>query len=239
MEKIKVLIVEDQLLIAEDIASKLVKHSLEVAGTCGSGEEAIEMVEDIAPDLILMDINLSGAMDGISTARVILDKYDVPIIYLSEYVDTKTIDRAKKTMPAAYLSKPFQEADLIRSIDLAFSNARAKREHQSPWVKDHVFLRSKNQYIKLHLEDIIYLEADRSYCYIVTEQEVHTMTTSMNHVYEQLNNRDFMKIHRSFVININKITALDGNIVRLGGEKQVQMSKDYRDELMSRLKFIK
>ncbi|HEY9007202.1 LytR/AlgR family response regulator transcription factor [Ohtaekwangia sp.] len=238
MEKIKVLIVEDQLLIAEDIAARLTRHSLEVAGMCRSGEEAIEMVEDITPDLILMDINLSGAMDGISAARAIIDRYDVPIIYLSEYVDSKTIDRAKKTMPAAYLSKPFQEADLIRSIDLAFSNARAKRAQQPAFIKDHVFLRSKNQYVKLNLDDIIYLEAGRSYCSIITSTEVYTMTTSMNHVYEQLNSRDFMKIHRSFVINVNKITALDGNTVRLG-EKQVQMSKDYRDELMGRLKFIK
>ncbi|SKC85964.1 response regulator [Ohtaekwangia koreensis] len=240
MEKIKVLIVEDQLLIAEDIASRLEKHDLEIAGTCSSGEEAIASIEYIFPDLILMDINLSGTLDGIATAKAIQDKHDIPIIYLSELVDSKTVDRAKKTLPAAYLSKPFHEADLIRAIDLAFHNARARKQAIPSALNNFVFLRTDNQsYLKLAMEDILYLEADRAYCSLVCVKGVkYTLASSMSHVLNQLNSRDFMKVHRSFTVNINKITAFDGNLIKLG-TLEVQMSKEFKNELMSRLKFIK
>src|SRR6218665_168381 len=126
MEKIKVLIVEDKLLTAEDIALRLKEHNMEVVGICTSGEQAVEEAISTKPDLILMDVELDGAMDGISAAQVISQQQSVPIIYLSDFTDSRTLDRAKKTLPANYLTKPFNEADLIRAIDLAFSNANAK-----------------------------------------------------------------------------------------------------------------
>jgi chemotaxis response regulator CheB len=98
MEKIKVLIVEDKLLIAEDVAARLEKHSMEVVAICSSGEEAIEKAKNKNPDLILMDIELAGAMDGISAAQSILQHQFIPVIYLSDYTDNKTLERAKKTL---------------------------------------------------------------------------------------------------------------------------------------------
>lgn len=240
MEKIKVLIVEDKLLVAENIAAMLRKHSLDIAGICATGEEAIELVEESRPDLILMDIELAGALDGISTAKLILEKYVTPIIYLSDYTDQKTVDRAKKTAPANYLSKPFQETDLIRAIDIAFNNANAAlKTHKRPLLNDHVFLRTDNQsYVKISNEKILYLEADRAYCNIVTEEKLFKMSISMNHIHEQLDNEKFVKVHRSFVINIGKISSLEGNVIHIG-KHEVQMSKEFKEGLMDRLKIIK
>jgi DNA-binding LytR/AlgR family response regulator len=240
MEKIKVLIVEDKLLVAENIASILKKHLLEIAGICDSGEEAIRLVEDKRPDLILMDIELAGALDGISTAKLILDRHLIPIIYLSDYIDQNTVDRAKRTIPANYLSKPFQEMDLIRAIDIAFHNANTTHQIQNkPLLNEHVFLRTDNQsYVKFSYENILYLEADRAYCNIITEEKSFKMSISMNHIHEQLNNKQFIKIHRSFVINASKISALEGNMIHIGKHK-VQMSKEFKESLMDRLKIIK
>jgi DNA-binding LytR/AlgR family response regulator len=238
MEKIKVLIVEDKLLIAEDIASRLEKHAMEVVAICSSGEEAIEKAKNKNPDLILMDIELSGAMDGISTAQTILQQQSVPVIYLSDYTDKKTLDRAKKTQPANYLTKPFHEADLIRAIDLAFSNTR-NTPVTSNRLSRPIFLRTESQvYIKLDLSEILYLEADRSYCKVITETRTFTLSTSMNNVYEQLNHDDFVKVHRSHIVNVSQITSLDGNGIRIG-ETVIQMSKEYRDDLMRLLKIIR
>jgi DNA-binding LytR/AlgR family response regulator len=240
MEKIKVLIVEDKLLVAENIASILKKHLLEIAGICDSGEEAIHLVEYKRPDLILMDIELAGALDGISTAKLILDKHLIPVIYLSDYTDQNTVDRAKKTTPANYLSKPFQEMDLIRAIDIAFYNANTAHQIQNKsLLNEHVFLRTDNQsYVKLSYESILYLEADRAYCNIVTEEKNFKMSISMNHIHEQLNNKQFVKVHRSHVINASKISALEGNMIHIGKHK-VQMSKEFKECLMDRLKIIK
>jgi DNA-binding LytR/AlgR family response regulator len=238
MEKIKVLIVEDKLLIAEDVAARLEKHSMEVVAICSSGEEAIEKAKNKNPDLILMDIELAGAMDGISAAQSILQHQSIPVIYLSDYTDNKTLERAKKTQPANYLTKPFNEADLIRAIDLAFNNARNIPITGSRLSRP-VFLRTESQvYIKLDLQEILYLEADRSYCKVITETRTFTLSTSMNNVYEQLNHEDFIKVHRSYIVNVNRITSLDGNSVKIR-ETEIQMSREYRDDLMGLLKIIR
>jgi DNA-binding LytR/AlgR family response regulator len=238
MEKIKVLIVEDKLLIAEDIAQRLEKHSLEVVDICSSGEEAIEKAKHKNPDLILMDIELSGAMDGISAAQIISQQQSVPIIYLSEYTDSKTLDRAKKTQPANYLTKPFNEADLVRAIDFAFSNARPVHATGNRFAQP-VFVRTESQvYIKLDVQEILYLEADRSYCKVIASTRTFTLSTSMNNVYEQLDHEDFVKAHRSFIVNVSRITSLDGNSIKIG-DTEIQMSKEYRDNLMRHLKIIR
>jgi DNA-binding LytR/AlgR family response regulator len=238
MEKIKVLIVEDKLLIAEDIAQRLEKHSLEVVATCSSGEEAIDKAKSKNPDLILMDIELAGALDGISAAQIISKQLAIPIIYLSDYTDNKTLDRAKKTQPANYLTKPFNEADLIRAIDLAFSNAKHIPAAGNRLARP-AFVRTESQvYTKLNLEEILYLEADRSYCKVITDTRTFTLSTSMNNVYEQLNHEDFVKVHRSYIVNVSRITSLDGNSIKMG-EIEIQMSKEYRDDLMGLLKIIR
>ncbi|MBT1688269.1 response regulator [Dawidia soli] len=238
MTAINVLIVEDKVLIAEDIAAKLRKHGLEVAGIYDTGEEAMEAVKTLRPDLVLMDIELAGAMDGISAAHVMTQEHDIPVIYLSDFADPKTLDRAKKTQPANYLTKPFNENELVRAIDIAFTNANTHAAKR-PLKKDHVFLREDNQvFSRLKLDDILYLKAERAYCNIVTEAREHTFSTSMNHIWDQLGHDDFVRAHRSYVVNLNRITSLDGNVIHLG-KKQVQMSDGFREEVLGRLKIIR
>lgn len=238
MEHIRVLVVEDKLMVAENIAFILKKNSLEVAGLCTSGEEAIEISRKNNPDLILMDIELSGAIDGISAAQIILQHHAVPIIYLSDYTDSKTIERAKITFPANYLAKPFLETDLIRAIEIAFTNARKSSESKFK-NNEFVFLRTTNQvFVKIAVQDILFLEASRAYCNLITVDKVYNFSSSMSHIHEQLANKDMIKVHRSYIVNINRITSLEGNIIRMG-KKEVQMSKDYRENLISLLKIIK
>jgi DNA-binding LytR/AlgR family response regulator len=185
-----------------------------------------------------MDIELSGAMDGISAAQLISQQQSVPIIYLSDYTDNKTLDRAKKTQPANYLTKPFNEADLIRAIDIAFSNARHLPATGNRLTRP-VFVRTESQvYVKLDLQEILYLEADRSYCKVITTTRTFILSTSMNNVYEQLNHEGFVKVHRSHIVNVSRITSLDGNSIKIG-DTEIQMSKEYRDELMGLLKIIR
>lgn len=238
MSKIRVLVVEDSALIAEDIAYKLGKHHFEVVGIFDRGEQAIEYLKKNQPDLVLLDIKLAGALDGISTGYMIQSTYSLPIIYLSDLADAETLHRAKQTRPANYLTKPFNEADLVRAIDLAFSNYSI--EHRSPGANnaDHIFVKSDQAFVRISLSDIVYLHAERSYCNIVTEDKIYVQAVSMNHVFEQINNQDFVRIHRSHVVNVRKITAIDGNVVKLG-KYELEMSKGMRDELMGRLTFLK
>jgi DNA-binding LytR/AlgR family response regulator len=240
MANVQVLIVEDKMLIAQGIAAALRKRSLDVCAIYDSGEKAIEFVRNNKCDLILMDIELAGAMDGISTAQIIRQEFGIPVIYLSDFTDEKTVTRAIKTTPANYLSKPFNEAELLRAVDLSLHNANTP-DHDSRQPKSkHVFLRTISQvYVKVALDEILFLKAGGAYCDLVTPNESFKFSTSMNHIHEQLGNGDFVRVHRSFVVNINRIVRIDGNTILLDGDHSVQMSKDYRDELLGRVKLIR
>lgn len=240
MDRIKVLIVEDKVLVASSIAATLEKYHLQVAGICRSGDQALSHVDKDRPDLILMDIELDGPLDGVATSELINRRLPVPIIYLSDYTDDRTVERAKKTFPANYLSKPFNEAELVRAIDIAFTNYNAGiRTQAGILLGDHVFVRTNNQvYEKVAYSEIFYLKAGGSYCQIFTEDKTLTMSNSMNNIHRQLNHKDFMRVHRSFVVNVKKITSIEGRVIRLG-KHRVQMNEESHRELLARLKLVK
>jgi two-component system, response regulator PdtaR len=130
MEKARILVVEDETIVAMDIAGTLRKLGHEVTDTVPSGEQAIESIDGNRPDLIFMDIGLKGEMDGIETAAKIRAQFSIPVIFLTAFVDEKTLDRAKETLPAGYLTKPFEENDLRIAIEVGLYRARLEKERE-------------------------------------------------------------------------------------------------------------
>lgn len=119
MSNISILIVEDEAIVAEDLSRKASQLGYTVAGTAMSGEEAIALVHQLRPGLILMDIRLAGAMDGIEAARIIHGEYNLPILFLTAHSDTTTIERARQVGALGYVLKPFDERDLRIQIEMA------------------------------------------------------------------------------------------------------------------------
>jgi PAS domain S-box-containing protein len=119
MEKFRVFIVEDEVIVAEDLAGTLKVLGYDVCGTAKSGENALEKIITVRPDLILMDIHLAGKLDGVQTAVEIHNLLDVPIIYLTAYADNELLARAKLTEPYGYLIKPYDERELQSVIEMA------------------------------------------------------------------------------------------------------------------------
>ncbi len=118
--KPKILIAENERIIAIDIKNSLHRMGCEVMEIVSSGEEVIRKVKEEKPDLILMGITLGGALDGIETAEIISSKYDIPVIYLTSYSDRETLQRAKITEPYGYLVKPFDSREIEIAIEMAF-----------------------------------------------------------------------------------------------------------------------
>ena len=123
----RILVVEDQRLIAADIENTLKKLGYVVVGNVSSGEEAISKSDQLRPELVLMDVRLRGEMDGIQAAEIIRDRFNVPVVYLTAYADEETILRAKKTTPFGYLVKPFNERELRATIEIAFYTHQMER----------------------------------------------------------------------------------------------------------------
>ncbi len=124
----KILIVEDDTIIAMELMERIKELKYEVAGVVGSGLEAIDMVKETQPGLVLMDIRLSGKMDGIEAAEKIREKFDVPVIFLTAYADEETLSRAKKTEPFGYILKPFDARMLHTNIEMALYRHQMERK---------------------------------------------------------------------------------------------------------------
>ncbi|HFA50060.1 MAG TPA: response regulator transcription factor [Bacteroidetes bacterium] len=122
MNDIKVLIIEDEALIATDIADILEEYEYRVSGIAHKAEEAFFQLENNRPDIVLLDINLNDKKDGLDIGAHILKNYELPIIYLTAYADKATVERAKHTRPMGYIVKPFDGKDIYSSIELALYN---------------------------------------------------------------------------------------------------------------------
>lgn len=127
-EKAKILIAEDETIIAIDIKMTLQKIGYTVSEIANSGEKVIEFLSQDKPDLILMDISLAGQLDGIETAEIISKKYDLPIVYLTALTNNETLERARLTEPFGYLLKPFDERNLRSTIEMALYKHRVDSE---------------------------------------------------------------------------------------------------------------
>ena len=136
MNNAKILVVEDERIVAKDIQVSLEDLGYTVPAVVASGEEAISKAAETFPDLVLMDINLKGNIDGVEAARQIRTRFDVPVIYLTAYSDDNTLERAKLTQPVGYLLKPFKARELHAAIQIALTKYRLEKklkEHQQ-WL---------------------------------------------------------------------------------------------------------
>ena len=146
----QILIVEDEIIIAEGIQRTLKKMGYDVPAIVSSGEEAIKKIKENNPDLILMDIVIHGKMDGIETAGQIHSLFDIPVVYLTAYADEKTLERAKITEPFGYLIKPFKERELQITIEIAFY----KHEMEKKLKESERRSREKNQWLVAAIESV-------------------------------------------------------------------------------------
>ncbi len=247
MDNIRILIVEDEPIIAADLADRLIEMGYDIAGQCSSGEEALELTPHARPDLILMDIQLDGALDGIETAARINSKQNIPIIFLTSNSDDSTFARAKATMPAAFLSKPFRGKDLKHAIDLAISRASKTPSpalsspdttEQTYLFQDRIFIKSKDRLVRLFLHEILWLEADDYYCRLVTPGKEILITQTLKQIGETLAGvPGLMRVHRSYIVNLIHVEEIGDMSVQIG-KKQIPINKTSRNDIIARLQRI-
>ncbi len=118
MDKVQVLIVEDEAIVSMDLRYKLEGLGYSVPAEIRSGKEAVDVASQLNPDMILMDIRLSGDLDGIDAAAQIRNRFGVPVVYLSAYVGGDTLARAEMTEPSGYILKPFDDEDIRAVVEM-------------------------------------------------------------------------------------------------------------------------
>jgi len=246
MEIINILIVEDEPIIAADLEDRLTEMGFGIAGLCSNGEQALELVQRQAPDLILMDIQLDGPLDGIETTKKILENHAIPVIFLTSNSDEATFARAKTTLPAAFLGKPFRGKDLKHAIELAISRASetgtpvaaTPEAEQTYLFKDRIFIKTRDRMVRLFFQDILWLEADDYYCKLVTAGKEILITQTLKQIGETLAGvPELMRVHRSYIINLAHVEEI-GELYVYIGKKQIPINKASKNDIISRLQRI-
>ncbi len=249
---IQVLIIEDDLIIAENLKENLTELGYQITGVAPDATTAITMYRQNRPDVCITDIYLKGsAKNGIEIMQQLNAGVEIPIIYLTSFSDHEFREKAKSTHPAAYLMKPASKAQIDVAIDFALTNFRKNKlelevnepEH-CPFVtrKGYFFIRVKDRYEKIYSSDISLVMAAGSYTKIYTSEREHTISAGLKNFLEQLASKDIVRCHRSYAVNIHKVKAFDDMGLFVLQDKEVHsvpVSGQYKELLQELLPKIK
>ena len=237
--EIKIGIVEDELLIAENIKLTLDEIGYQTSEPVSNYDDALKMIKEQKPDLVLLDINLGGEKDGIDIAQQINEDYHLPFIFLTANSDKTTVGRAKEVKPYAYLVKPFTQEELFTSIEIAVNNFNAAKqsapEKKAANSKNYIFIKDNHRFIKILFQDIAYLESRENYVVIHTiDKKNITLRSTFSDFLAQLPAEKFFRIHRSYAIQTELIENIDSTGVTLPAIT-IPLSNTYKESLFAHL----
>lgn len=237
----KIGIVEDEALIAELIKMSLISFGYEVIEPVQNYTEAIKMIAAQKPDLVILDIQLAGTKSGIDLAEYINKEHSIPFIFLTAFADKATVEKAKPVNPSAYLIKPFKQEELFTTIEISLNNfnktnAAQKPEHieESSTKNKYIFIKEGLVFQKIFVNDILFLESEHVYVTVHTTTKKHLVRTAMKDLLETLDQNTFIRIHKSFSININHVQSVDTYTVKIGDAK-LPIGKNHKEVLFEKL----
>jgi two-component system, response regulator PdtaR len=250
-ESVKIMIVEDESIVAMDLSAGLEHDGYTVVGIADNYEEAVQLFSANTVDILLMDIHIQGDKDGVETATALMKIKQVPLIYLTAFTDATTIERVKHTNPAAFLTKPYSIENVRIAIDLAlyhFAEAKPVAEgkvvpiqaavgekksdkEQILQMKDHVFIKQNYRFVKFRLAEILYAEADNNYVNIHTPGQKFALRLSLADLLDKLQFPRLVRIHRSFAVNLDEISSFDDQLIRIG-QHEIPIGRNFRQDFM-------
>lgn len=251
MAKTNVLVVEDESIVSKDIQYSLKKLGYNVVGAASTGEKAFELAVNTKPDIILMDIMLKGDINGIETAERVKKELQIPIIYLTAYADEATLAKAKVTEPYGYIIKPFKEVDLHTSIEMALYKFSKEKEvlqqrdllysliENKDQNTEFIFVKSKSKLVKINTKDIYFVEALKDYVAINTLNSRYTIHSTMKDIVKKLPEEQFVRVHRSYIVRLDKITAVEyPNLHLENNKKLIPIGGSFREGLIKKLNLL-
>lgn len=246
-KKYKVLVVEDEELAADRMEMLIDKLGYDCLEVVDNSTDALALIERQIPDLVLMDINIRGAYDGVELADLIHADHPIPIIFVSSLHDEQTFQRIARTNPLAYIIKPFSDIQLQRTIELVFKQQKnqsadtveAVQLELNPDLVDWFFIKKGKMLEKILRSEILYLEADGRYSVIHLEKQKYLVRLPLKELHQLLSVHDFIPVHRSYIVNKNKIDRIDleDYTIQLGNHK-VPLSRREKDLVLEQLRFL-
>ncbi|MFT6971595.1 MAG: DNA-binding LytR/AlgR family response regulator [Roseivirga sp.] len=242
MGQLKILIVEDDSMISSSLKEILEILNHEVVGIAEDADTAIDLCNDQVPDLALLDIQIGGDIDGVDLAEIINDQFNIPFIFTTAFADNATITRAKQRTPYGYLVKPYGMEDINAAIEVAMVaynrlKTAEKKGGMSKIIDSSLFLKVDTKLIKVKIDDILYIEAKGDYALFKTKAKGYIVHSTMKKVKERLEEFNFQKVHRSFVVNLSKIIDIEESNL-LVEDKVIPISRSNKEELIAKLNLL-
>ena len=238
-----ILIVEDEHIVAIHLQGVLKEFGYQADDVATNYEEAIAILQTKVVHLVMLDINLKGHQTGIDVAEFIRENLKVPFIFLSSHQDMAVVNAALKTSPNAFLPKPFDKVTIYSALKLALKSFREQSKEyssqsddpESTVIKDALFIKEKHMFTKILLADILYIRSDDNYLELHTKTKKFTIRETLKNILGQLPQNSFFKVHKSFIINLNAITAI--NYVHVMIDKiEIPITAENRTDLLSKIR---
>ena len=245
-EPIKILIVEDNVIIADDMQSMLEEIGYEIVDNVIVYEQAEEVLRTKEVDLVLIDIILASDKTGIDLGKHIRENYDIPFIFVTSNSDRATVENAKTVKPNGYLVKPFEQQDLYTSIEIALSNFTSSNRANRPTgeadtsegvasnalMKDSIFVKKQHLYYRIQFDDIQFIKADNVYLEVNTKDKKFLVRSPLKDYLEKLPKNKFYRAHKSYIVNVDHIDAINSKDILINNTL-IPISKDFKEFIIS------
>lgn len=246
MQKVKIVIVEDELLAAQSLKITLENLGYEVVAIFNSGDEAVRDFRAGMADVFFMDIHLANSMNGLEAASAIGKISNVPIIFLTQNHDEQLQKEAiNKANTVHYINKPFSQIDISVAVDFALKSLKSNGflaqgpKANAYLLNDSIFLKNPNGFNKIMIADIKYITAEGSYSmFYFRNLKEQILCENLSYFEEKLSfAKDLLRVHRSFIVNVNHIGKVQENRLWID-ETEIPIGKTYRSQFAEKFRFI-
>ncbi|MCM4152246.1 DNA-binding response regulator [Arenibacter sp. N53] len=245
-QPIRILIVEDNVIIADDMQSMLEEIGYEIVDNVIVYEQAVEVLKNKEVDLVLIDIILASDKTGIDLGKHIRENYNIPFIFVTSNSDRATVENAKTVKPNGYLVKPFEQQDLYTSIEIALSNfisvknngAGESQEEEddrlmsNKVLKDSIFVKKQHLYYRIQFGDIQFIKADNVYLEVNTVDKKFLVRSPLKDYLEKLPQQKFYRAHKSYIVNVDHIDAINSKDILINNTL-IPISKEFKEFIIS------
>ena len=248
---IKVLIVEDNILLAKNLKKSLLKYDCEVVGMAHTGKDAKQMFDTLEPNFVFLDIELEDEIDGVQVAEYINTKCRVPFIFLTSHFGGKDnyFKRAHETKPASYLPKgTFTDEQLWHFVESAIldfargGDVLIKEDEASLFLRDQFFIKNSGKWEKVRSADIMYITVDRPYCrfHVANRSGKYLVRKSLEFVMELLSTLPMFRLHQSHAANIEHIHQYDAikDEVIMNDGVHLSLGRKYKNDFKRNMLFL-
>jgi len=234
--KTKILLIEDNLNLSENIKEILTIQGYEVADILEEAETALSTIEKSRPDVVLVDIKLKGSKTGIELAEELRQTINIPIIFLTSSSGSDIVNKVKHIRPDGFITKPFTTKSLVTSIELAIETFQAEPNQENviqpnEKYKSELFIRENGWLKKILINDITWIKAEGTYTQLFVNGKQYTLRNTVKDLMQKLPSEQFSRIHKSYIVNMNKVEAFSSTSIKVD-DSEIPIGRHYYQSLL-------